>query len=273
MSSLTCEGIASPARPVTGADRVTYWSESRRPLASLLFVLPWLVFYEWGVWRYGNGLGAGPRSSADLWIRDGAQSLGVGGLWLSPVVLVGGLLLCHWLSKSPWRMRPATVAVMGGESLFFALTMVVLGQTLLPSSLPRVTCSLAALASPLGVGLVGAGLYEEVLFRMALIPPVTRGPLARWLRWPALAAAGLASSVVFAAAHYVPLNDPTALWNLSSALSEQLSASPAVRSGFLFRLGAGLTFAALYVFRGFGIAAGTHILYDLIVGIWLIEEL
>ena len=35
---------------------------------------------------------------------------------------------------------------------------------------------------------------------------------------------------------------------------------------FAFRFVAGAFFAVLFVFRGFGIAAGTHALYDIFVG-------
>jgi hypothetical protein len=36
---------------------------------------------------------------------------------------------------------------------------------------------------------------------------------------------------------------------------------------FVFRTVAGLFFSALFIYRGFGIAAGTHAAYDMLVGL------
>jgi membrane protease YdiL (CAAX protease family) len=56
--------------------------------------------------------------------------------------------------------------------------------------------------------------------------------------------------VLFSAAHYVgPCGDPFR-WLT-----------------FLFRFLAGVFFAVLFRYRGFGIAAGTHALYDVLVGL------
>ena len=43
---------------------------------------------------------------------------------------------------------------------------------------------------------------------------------------------------------------------------------PIVLRNFLFRTIAGVFFATLFVYRGFGIAAGTHALYDILVSVW-----
>ena len=97
------------------------------------------------------------------------------------------------------------------------------------------------------IGYCGAGLYEEVLFRLLLLP------IAVWaferLGCSTLAAgfwAILLSSLLFSAAHYVgPLGDSFTLYS------------------FTFRTVAGLFFAVLLLVRGFGIAAGTHFFYEI----------
>ena len=59
------------------------------------------------------------------------------------------------------------------------------------------------------------------------------------------------TSLLFSAAHYIgPQGDS---WQLYS---------------FVFRFLAGGFFAVLFVYRGFGIAAGTHALYDIFVGLF-----
>ena len=58
------------------------------------------------------------------------------------------------------------------------------------------------------------------------------------------------TSLLFSAAHYVgPCGDPFR-WLT-----------------FLFRFLAGVFFAVLFRYRGFGIAAGTHAFYDVLVGL------
>ena len=61
----------------------------------------------------------------------------------------------------------------------------------------------------------------------------------------------LTSSLLFAAAHYVgPYGDPLQ-WR-----------------SFLFRTLAGIFFAVVFLYRGFGIAAGSHAAYDILVGVF-----
>ena len=63
----------------------------------------------------------------------------------------------------------------------------------------------------------------------------------------------LVVSVLFAAVHYNILNPAGAEFELSS---------------FLFRLAASIVFCVLFLFRGFGIAVGTHVAFDLLTQIW-----
>jgi membrane protease YdiL (CAAX protease family) len=91
----------------------------------------------------------------------------------------------------------------------------------------------------------GAGLYEELVFRLLLIPLLT-ALLARLIgleRWGALVGAVLVSSLVFSAAHHLA----------GEAFDSYV---------FAYRAVAGLFFAGLFALRGFAIAAWTHALYD-----------
>jgi hypothetical protein len=96
---------------------------------------------------------------------------------------------------------------------------------------------------------LGAGLYEEMLFRVILV-----GGIAAAMRWliggeliPGVIAA-VAGALIFSAFHYVGQYGDQ--WQLSS---------------FVYRALAGLAFSALYLTRGFGITAWTHALYDVYV--------
>ena len=115
------------------------------------------------------------------------------------------------------------------------------------------TVSLAYQAAPLAgrlVGFLGAGVYEEMLFRLMLLPPLAaiawRLGAKRGVR---LVAAVILTSLVFSAAHYVGPHGEA---------YDSFS--------FAFRFVAGAMFAVLFVSRGFGVAAGTHALYDVFVG-------
>jgi hypothetical protein len=108
------------------------------------------------------------------------------------------------------------------------------------------------------VGYLGAGVYEELLFRLIFLSLV--GWILsrmRALRGPAMAIAVVLTSLTFAAAHYVgPYGEPVQPFRSAFWFS------------FSFRFLAGAFFGTLFVYRGFGIAAGTHAAYDILVGVF-----
>jgi membrane protease YdiL (CAAX protease family) len=115
------------------------------------------------------------------------------------------------------------------------------GSSGLPTAAPAPTLSWIDLS----VLSAGAGLYEELVFRLLLIPVLTAA-LARGLgleRWGAVVGAVLLSSVIFSAAHHFA----------GEAFDSYV---------FAYRAVAGLFFAALFALRGFAIAAWTHAIYD-----------
>ncbi len=63
--------------------------------------------------------------------------------------------------------------------------------------------------------------------------------------------AALATSVLFAAAHYVGASGEPFRW-----------------FSFVFRFVAGMFFSVVFIYRGFGIAAGSHAAYDILVGLF-----
>ena len=236
-----------PAEAAAGPQADSYWALSRTPLTSLVFSLPLVLAYEGGVLLMGRG---SPRNGADVWLRHLLDALGFGAYFLLPTLTVLGLLAWHHVEHDRWSFSPRVLAGMAAECVFWAAVLVGLAR------LQDRLWPLAAGADREGVvarliGFCGAGLYEEVLFRLLLLPLLT------WLfeRLGAsvvgAACGGLvASSLLFSAAHYVgPLGDTFAWYS------------------FTFRALAGMFFAVLFVVRGFGIAAGTHAVYDVLVGL------
>jgi membrane protease YdiL (CAAX protease family) len=231
-----------------------YWAVSRTPLASLAFVAPLLAVYELGV------LGLGPhavRNGADLWLRGLLDTMGLGHYFLLPAITIGLLLTWHHLSGQPWRLSLRMMPGMALESVALALCLVVLAHVQCAAcqavGLPPTTSvggATPAVESRV-VAFLGAGIYEEVLFRLTLLPAcvfaLSRAGLPRA---KSLLVAILATSLVFALAHYVGPHGEN--WQAFS---------------FLFRIAAGSFFALLFVYRGFGITAGAHAGYDILVGL------
>jgi hypothetical protein len=254
---LNAPGDADPESPTTPS----YWALSRTPLTSLVFSLPLVLAYEGGVLWLGRGT---PRNGADVWLRQLLDACGFGAYFLLPALTVVGLLAWHHVEHDRWHFSPGVLLGMAGECVLWAMGLIGIARfqqeawPLTVEGWPPAVHGLPVAAAGIWegvfariVGYCGAGLYEEVLFRLLLLP-VVAWLLGRLGMGP-IAAAGLAilaTSTLFSLAHYVgPLGDTVELYS------------------FTFRLAAGVFFAMVFLLRGFGIAAGTHALYDLLVGL------
>jgi hypothetical protein len=237
-----------------------YWDQSRRPLASLVFMAPLLLLYEAGVLILGSHA---IRNGADVWLRQLLDLLGFSQYFLLPLLTVAILLAWHHLTGQTWRVSFGLFYRMLAECAVLAVVLVIIARvqdSLLSVFMPGMshTAIRAAIWSGVAdwlgeiVGYVGAGVYEELMFRLMMLPA------AAWVLKQAgcstgqsLAGAIIFTSLAFAAAHHIgPEGEPIVLRN------------------FLFRTIAGVFFATLFVYRGFGIAAGTHALYDILVSVW-----
>lgn len=256
---------------------LSYWADSRRPLVSLVFLLPLLALYECGVfWLNGDQAGT-LRNGADTWMRNWLLQLGFDRPWILPLLIVGILATWHLVVRHPWRVSSETLLGMSAESLLCALLLLVSGQMLslwfrhLGLS-PLVGAPPASLSERAvhAVSFIGAGIYEEVLFRLMLLPALF--VVLRALLIPTRTSAVLAvlgSSLVFSMAHY--LQPASAALTISlepmTTAAHYVCETPALWFGFGFRLLAGLVFAGLFLMRGFGVTVGCHAFYDLLVGV------
>ncbi|WP_437203775.1 CPBP family glutamic-type intramembrane protease [Planctomicrobium sp. SH664] len=257
--------MSSSAPPTTASPPLAdYWVAARQPWTSLLFVLPFLAVYELGV--LFPILPGEPRNGADLWIRQALQNIGCSSDWLFPLLVPVILLSWQVWKRLSWKCSYETLAGMLAESLLFALLLVGMGRCL-HSVMPAQVASAAA--SPSVLSYLGAGIYEELLFRLMLLPLLYA--VIRFIGLPGKLSAVTAiiiSSLLFAAAHYVETTSLLSPTELMAALSSIVERS-AEWSGFAFRCAAGIVFATLFWVRGFGIAVGAHLCYDLIVGLLL----
>jgi hypothetical protein len=228
-------------------------------LPCLAFVLPILAAYEAGVLWLGGASAGVLRTGADAWMRQALASVGLTDQWLLPLGLV--LALLGWQAADPrdWRFPPSCLLGMAVESLVLAVALIGLSH-LVDLGFARLERhpSLAVGGAGAGhgiaplVGFLGAGVYEEALFRLALIPALFGA--MRLLQTPGVLAGTLAvtgSALLFSMAHHAGAPGEAFTW-----------------FAFIFRWLAGVFFAWVFVVRGFGIVVGTHAAYDILVG-WL----
>jgi hypothetical protein len=232
-----------------------YWSATRAPRYSLLFVLPLLVAYE-SLARVIAGE-EGIRNGADVLLKSLFVVLGGRhGLTVFALLLFGtGLVLV----VRDWRTRGAPIAAyfigMLAESVLFALVFGTVTSTLTGLLLhgPRMLSIGQGYALSLPTQLMvslGAGVYEELLFRVVIVSALAK--LASggfgWRPLPSGVFATLVGAIIFSAFHYIgPLGDTLDV------------------GSFVFRMVAGILLSGLFLLRGFGIAAWTHALYDVLL--------
>jgi len=166
--------------------------------------------------------------------------------FIMPGMLIVAILLAwHVAANEPWWIDWRTPLLMTGESVIWGLPLLVLGRALQltagvyqPDLADRIVLS------------IGAGIYEELLFRLIMIELLSLLliDLVHLPRNAALVFIIMLSSGAFAAHHYQPFG---------ADVFRPVS--------FLFRTAAGIYLAAVYVLRGFGLAAGAHMVYDIVV--------
>lgn len=233
-----------------------YLEASRSPWYSLLFVLPLWLLYEVLVVAANLGRGGMVVNGADAFLRDTLGVLGMQGRLAGMVALA--VVAAVWVCRADSGHRkkgiyPGYFLYMLAESALYALmfggVVVWLMQLLLPGFIFRLQ---VAGVSSLDLGLrfttsLGAGVYEELVFRVLLMGGACWAGVHFLKLKPgaSLLIAMIVSSLAFSAFHYI------------GSMRDTLTAA-----SFLFRFFAGILLAVLYRLRGFGIAAYTHALYD-----------
>jgi membrane protease YdiL (CAAX protease family) len=247
-----------------------YWSATKHPWACVLFVLPLLAIYEVGLHALSPTAPESVRNGADVWLRAALEAIGFAHTFAAPCLLVFILLAWGLVQRDGRPLDKVGVWVgMVGESAAYAVLLVGLSQGLWlmlmqadrvlgqPSHRIAMLLQVGIAPEPLWgqiVSYLGAGIYEETLFRLLLF-----AGLVRLFSWndergslTPVGLAAFASALLFAGAHHFGPH--------SELFSVQVLA---------FRTFAGVYFAWLYYTRGFGIAVGAHAGYDIIVGLVL----
>lgn len=260
-----------------GPPKSGYYARSRSPLHILVFLLPLILFYEIGsaVWLAGAEGALAEDIRARRIISQLFDSFGVNAIYLPGILILVVLLLWHVLTRDSWKVRPKVIGGMWLESLIWTVPLLVLGQLLYRLLLGDVTPSAAVWgtlgATPVAITdhslgaratiSIGAGLYEELLFRMLAIALihlllVDVGGLK--------SSTGTIAAVAISSAMFAVYHDVGVLPTPGGERSVQWAE-------LVFYFAAGLYFGSLYMARGFGIVIGVHALYDLAVLVILPE--
>ncbi|MGA1978970.1 MAG: CPBP family intramembrane glutamic endopeptidase [Sedimentisphaerales bacterium] len=285
----------------------SYFERTSRPIYAIVFLLPFIVFYELGtlfistdlLGRYWQG-----RVVAFSWLQDFLTYLGLGskfGWAATPLTVVVILMALQLASRKRWRFWFGDILPMTVECILLAVPLIVLSMFLSGSgqrqddsdqfannaisiqagpataryavTSPVLRCSSVAnngspataegggdsgkwqeLLANVVTG-IGAGIYEELVFRLILI-------IALMVLFQDILQSGhkisiilsvFISAALFGAYHHIVYLE-----------GQFVQSSPFNWAEFGFRTIAGIYFAVLFAIRGFGITAGAHAFYDII---------
>jgi membrane protease YdiL (CAAX protease family) len=228
-----------------------YFRETRHPIYSAALVLPFFVVYHLGTFflrtTYING--------ADALIIRLLSLLSVNTMFASVLVLLACFLAWQISTHGSWTIDTPKLMLMFLDSIVYAVLLLFLFGWLLTHSVMMAPRAAPAMGSLAKLALYcGAGIYEELVFRGFLLGGLLM-LFKKAFRMKSAAGTVLATlltAMLFSLFHYIgPAGDPFTL------------------GSFLQRAIAGVYFSAVFVGRGFGVAAASHAIYDILVGLIL----
>lgn len=283
----------------------SYLERTSRPIYAIVFLLPFIVFYELGTILINTDVlnQSQVRVVAFVWLQNLLEYLGFGikFAWAAPAFAVMVILISQQLtSRKRWRLAFRDIWPMSVECVLLAVPLIVLSLLLnssarrqadvnefvnstvqsrymlstnerakstvqsAPDGKTMVYCRSAvnyglqedtsvdnntlqgrSLLADIVTG-IGAGIYEELVFRLILISVLMilfQNTLG-FERKSSIVISVLLSAGLFSVHHHISI--------------------PFNWLEFSFRTVAGVYFAVLFVIRGFGVTAGTHAFYDII---------
>jgi membrane protease YdiL (CAAX protease family) len=250
-----------PVRAGRASNAQGYLELSRKPLHILLFLAPLIVLYEAGSSRYlssSNGFIETIRAQSIM--LGFFQDFGIAGRFLPGIAIATVLAIWHVLAGDRLRIRPWVLPVMVLESLAWMIPLLVLVTLVSETGRSGHAAAISPAAAMPGDDLtqlpwqaratisIGAGLYEELLFRMIGIAALhmVLVDLGRLSHRTGSIIAVLLTAAAFAAYHDPIGTDGAIQWPRAIQLTC-----------------AGAYFGWVYLSRGFGIVVAVHALYDI----------
>jgi len=229
-----------------------YFSNTHTLLYSFLFSVPLFLVYEALILISQPNAEHIVRISVDVWMKSLFTYFGVNAISFSLLVMMlFGFFILYKERDHLKDLRLSYFPIMLLECLIYAIVVAFISNTLVSLIFNiAATDPIQSLSYLQKLALsLGAGLYEELFFRVILVSLLVL--LFNKLfgkKWAAIVAAVTLSALLFSAVHYMgSMGD---LFTFSS---------------FLYRFLFGLILNGIYIWRGFGVAAWTHAIYDVLV--------
>lgn len=279
----------------------SYLERTSRPIYAVIFLLPFIVFYELGTILINTDVlnQSQVRVVAFVWLQNSLEYLGLAGklAWAAPPLIVVVILIAMQLAcRKRWSFFMGDLLPMAIECILLAIPLIVFSlflnssiannpddataftssQTIISSaattvSLPEVAAyehepsEKKSVLADIVTG-IGAGIYEELIFRLILICALMmlfQDVLGVNYKQSIILSV-LISAALFSAHHHIDF------------FSGHLN----IDTGFTwmefgFRTLAGVYFAVLFSIRGFAITAATHGFYDIIavlINTWFFQH-
>jgi membrane protease YdiL (CAAX protease family) len=233
------------------ADLKRYHRVSRTGTYGFLSALPLILLYEVMIVMANQGRLGEIRVGAEVWLKQLLALIGGAGfLVMGVLVLVVGVGIVWYERRKNIPLKPRYFAWIIVESAIYGVVVAFIVSVMVGAiffiSPPNIMNESLWLKLALSIG---AGVYEELLFRVLLVGGLFLA-LKKLMRKKehAYIIAALIGALIFSWVHYIgPLGDPFTLWS------------------FTFRFLFGLALNVIFLLRGFGVAAWTHALYDVMV--------
>ena len=228
----------------------SYWRESRKPIYSFLLSIPLIVFYEIGIFIINSEDLYELRNGADVLIRNLLESSGIIGIQSSGIILCIGFILVLIIQRnSVFNTNfvkdyfPVMVLESLGWSILLYMSMGVFRISFF--GMPTGNVWFAQIVMSLG-----AGIYEEIIFRLVLITFISKSLslIFNWYDFICYFYGIILSAALFSVFHFIGVYGDVPDFPL-----------------FMVRFLGGCFLGCLFLVRGFGITAYTHCIYDLIV--------
>ena len=229
---------------------VGYLAAVRHPWPSFIFVVLVLAAYEIGVAWLSPANGPSIRAGVELWMREWLKYAEPCPPLVIPATLIFLLVLWtlwKWNDRPNRMLVPLIGIVVEGIAFGFGLWVLCL---YVPTIFDHAGISLGNIGQlkPEIVTFLGVGIYEEALFRLLGFAWLARLLNLIFVPWlGAVLFAAIISSAGFALAHHF------------------VQGEPFVPMVFVMRTVIGIYLALLFWLRGFGVAVGAHIVYDIVV--------
>ncbi len=251
--------MASPTDkpPLSPTLQPTYLSLTRTATYGFLSALPLIILYEVLIIGANRGRDGEIRISSEVWLKEILATMGATGMHiLGGLLILVGIGIVIYERKKGIRLRISYFIGIVIESTVYAVLVALLVSEIVwrlfdPSAVPTGIIGLQEtmdLWTQIALS-IGAGIYEELVFRVIIVGGLFL-VLHALLGFKSVAylVAAVAGALLFSAVHYI------------GSMGDAFTAA-----SFTFRFLFGLALNVLYLTRGFGVAAWTHALYDIMI--------